>query len=204
MNSDKDESEKFQPADEDVNKELAPVPEDKPAQATDTPSLDGTLGQLNALASAESYLAFSAFSYNGLVEQLEFEQLTHDEAVYAADNCGADWNAQAEKSAKSYLSFSAFSYQGLIEQLEFEGFTTEQATYGADMCGADWNEQAAKSAKSYLSLSSFSRDGLIDHCKVQAVIDVNFDGRRTDAIRQTAAFANYVKQVEQVMSETHE
>ena len=41
-------------------------------------------------------------------------------------------------------------------------------------------------------------------CKVQAVIDVNFDGRRTDAIRQTAAFANYVKQVEQVMSETHE
>lgn len=41
-------------------------------------------------------------------------------------------------------------------------------------------------------------------CKVQAVIDVNFDGRRTDAIRQTTAFANYVKQVEQVMSETHE
>lgn len=41
-------------------------------------------------------------------------------------------------------------------------------------------------------------------CKVQAVIDVNFDGRRTDAIRQTTAFANYVKQVEQVMSKTHE
>lgn len=37
-------------------------------------------------------------------------------------------------------------------------------------------------------------------CKVQAVIN----GRRTDAIRQTTAFANYVKQVEQVMSETHE
>ena len=42
---------------------------------------------------------------------------------------------------------------------------------------------------------------LCNPCKVQAVIDVNFDGRRTDAIRQTAAFANYVKQV---MSETHE
>ena len=41
-------------------------------------------------------------------------------------------------------------------------------------------------------------------CKVQAVIDVHFDGRRTDAIRQTTAFANYVKQVEQIMSETHE
>lgn len=51
---------------------------------------------------------------------------------------------------------------------------------------------------------SFNEFQWRDPCKVQAVIDVNFDGRRTDAIRQTAAFANYVKQVEQVMSETHE
>lgn len=39
---------------------------------------------------------------------------------------------------------------------------------------------------------------------VEPVIDVHFDGRRTDAIRQTTAFTNYVKQVEQIMSETHE
>ena len=44
-----------------------------------------------------------AFSYSGLVEQLEFEQYSHDDAVYAADNCGADWNKQAAKSAKNYL-----------------------------------------------------------------------------------------------------
>ncbi len=37
---------------------------------------------------------------------------------------------------------------------------------------------------------------------VEPVIDVHFDGRRTDAIR--TAFANYVKQIEQIMSETHE
>ena len=126
-----------------------------------------TMGQINALASAESYLAFSAFSYEGLIEQLEYEQYTHEDAVFAADNCGADWNKQALKSAESYLDFSAFSYNGLIEQLEYEKFTTEQATYAADNCGADWNEQAAKSAESYLDFSSFSRGELIDQLEYE-------------------------------------
>lgn len=121
-----------------------------------------SIGQKNALQSAKNYLSFSHFSYEGLISQLEFEKYSHEEAVFAADNCGADWNEQALKSAKSYLSFSHFSYTGLIEQLEFEKFTTEQAKYGADNCGADWYEQAAKSAKSYLEFSQFSRDGLID------------------------------------------
>ena len=121
-----------------------------------------TTEQKNALRSAKSYLAFTAFSYEGLINQLEFEQYTHEDAVFAADNCGADWYEQALKSADSYLDYTAFSYKGLINQLEFEKYTTEQATYAADNCGADWFEQAAKCAKSYLDTMSFSRDGLID------------------------------------------
>ncbi len=120
-----------------------------------------TAGQLSALRSAGSYLSFGAFSYNGLIKQLEYEGFTQEEAQYAADNCGADWCEQAEKSAKNYLGFSAFSYKGLIKQLEYEGFSTEEATYGADRCGADWMEQAAKSAENYLSIMGFSRSGLI-------------------------------------------
>lgn len=141
-----------------------------------------SISQINALASAKSYLSFSAFSHQGLVDQLEFEKFSTEDAVFAADHCGADWDEQALKSAKSYLGFSAFSYSGLIDQLEFEGFTPEQATYGADNCGADWNEQAAKSAKSYLEFSSFSRDGLIDQLEFegftheQAVYGVEANG----------------------------
>lgn len=131
------------------------------------PKVELTMGQINALASAESYLSFSAFSYEGLIKQLEFEEYSHEDAVFAADNCGADWNEQALKSAESYLDFSAFSYSGLIKQLEFEKYTTEQATYAADNCGADWNEQAAKSAKSYLDFSSFSKEGLIDQLEFE-------------------------------------
>lgn len=126
-----------------------------------------TTGQRNALKSAKDYLDFTAFSYEGLVDQLEYEKYSHEDAVYAADNCGADWNEQALKSAKNYLSFTAFSYTGLIQQLEYEQFTKEQATYGADNCGADWNEQAAKSAEDYLSMMSFSKDGLIEQLEYE-------------------------------------
>jgi len=126
-----------------------------------------TMGQRNALGSAKGYLGFTAFSYEGLIGQLEYEGYTYDDAVFAADNCGADWYEQALKSAENYLSFTAFSYTGLINQLEYEKFTTEQATYAADNCGADWYEQAAKSAKNYLDFSSFSRDGLISQLEYE-------------------------------------
>ena len=136
------------------------IGEDNAAQNNTTS--DMTLAQQNALRSAENYLSVMAFSYSGLVDQLEYEGYTTEDAAFAADNCGADWNEQALKSANNYLSFSAFSYSGLIDQLEYEGFTTDQATYGADNCGADWNEQAAKCAQNYLDVMSFSREGLID------------------------------------------
>ena len=76
-----------------------------------------------------------AFSYSGLIEQLEYEGFTTEQATYAADSCAADWNEQAAKSAQSYLDFSDFSREGLIEQLEYEGFTHEQAVFGADSVG---------------------------------------------------------------------
>ncbi len=93
------------------------------------------LGKINALKKAQDYLAFSSFSHKGLVEQLEFEGFTNEEANYGADNCGADWNEQAAKKAQNYLDFSSFSRDGLIEQLEFEGFTHEQALYGVTAVG---------------------------------------------------------------------
>ena len=91
-----------------------------------------TSGQRNALRSEESYLRSSEFSYTGLIEQLEYEGFSNEDATYAADHCGADWKEQAVKCAESYLKYSSFSKSGLIDQLEFEGFTHEQAEYGAD------------------------------------------------------------------------
>lgn len=94
-----------------------------------------TMGEKNALSQADNYLSMMAFSYTGLIEQLEFEGYSKEEATYAADNCGADWNEQAAKKAQDYIDMMSFSRSGLIEQLEFEGFTSEQAEYGATSVG---------------------------------------------------------------------
>lgn len=105
------------------------------AASTEAEKEEVTAGQRNALRSADSYLNFTAFSYTGLIEQLEYAGYTQEEAKYAADNCGADWMEQAAKSAKTYLSFMGFSRSGLIEQLEYAGFTHEQAVYGVEQNG---------------------------------------------------------------------
>ena len=94
-----------------------------------------TLNEHNALSSALDYLDYTAFSYSGLIAQLEYEGFSSEEATYAADNCGADWNEQAVKCAENYISFSSFSRSDLIEQLEYEGFTKKQAEYGVKAVG---------------------------------------------------------------------
>ena len=109
----------------------------KTEQTDNQPSPENTetIGQKNARATAKDYLNYTAFSYSGLVEQLKYEGFTTEEATYAVDNCGADWNEQAAKMAQNYLDYTSFSRSGLIEQLEFEGFTTEQAEYGVQAVG---------------------------------------------------------------------
>ncbi len=116
----------------DVDKSPTPAKtEDKPVPTTPSE----TVSQKNAVRKAKSYLDYSAFSYGGLIAQLEYEQFSHADAVYGADNSGANWNEQAAKKAKSYMEYSAFSRSGLIDQLKYEKFTQEQAEYGASAVG---------------------------------------------------------------------
>lgn len=119
---------------------VEPVPTISPSKSpekvdNDTQKEAITTGQKNALKSAYDYLKYSSFSYKGLIDQLEFEGYTTEEATYAVDNCGADWKMQAEKTAQSYLDYSSFSRQGLIDQLIFEGFTKEEAEHGVSAVG---------------------------------------------------------------------
>ena len=85
-----------------------------------------------AVVSAKSYLDSLNFSYESLLDQLEFDGFSREEAKYGVDNCGADWNEQAVLMAKDYLSYEGYTRSELIEALEYEGFTHAQAVYGAD------------------------------------------------------------------------
>ena len=91
-----------------------------------------SVGKQNALRQANQYLNAMAFSYSGLIEQLEYEGYSTEDATYAVDHCGADWNDEAAKKAEEYLNTMSFSRSGLIEQLEYEGFTHDQAVYGVN------------------------------------------------------------------------
>jgi hypothetical protein len=94
-----------------------------------------TVSQKNAKEMAEQYLNYSAFSRQGLIEQLEYEGFSNIDAEYGADAVNADWMEQAALSAKQYLDSSSFSKQGLIDQLLYEGFTQEEAEYGVSTTG---------------------------------------------------------------------
>lgn len=94
-----------------------------------------TLGQQNAIGSAQNYLDFTGFSRSGLIGQLEYEGFSTEDATFAVDYLGADWNAEAAEKAQSYLEFSSFSRQGLSDQLAYEGFTPEQIEYALGAVG---------------------------------------------------------------------
>ncbi len=100
-----------------------------------------TLAMENALESAQDYLAFSAFSRQGLIDQLSSEYGSGyrvEDATWAVDHLKVNWNEQAVEAAKDYLDFSSFSRQGLIDQLSSpygSQFTVAQATYAVNQIG---------------------------------------------------------------------
>jgi hypothetical protein len=112
-----------------------PDAEDEPTESDEKPAPEETVAQRNAVRAAENYLNYTAFSRDGLIQQLEFEGYETADAEYAVDAIEADWMEQAAKKAEDYLNYTSFSRSGLIEQLEFEGFTREQAEHGADAVG---------------------------------------------------------------------
>lgn len=94
-----------------------------------------TVSQRNAVRAAKQYLNVSAFSRDGLIDQLEYSDYSTEDATFAVDNITVDWNEQAAKAAEQYLNVSAFSRGGLIDQLVYSGFTPAQAAYGASSVG---------------------------------------------------------------------
>ena len=91
--------------------------------------------QQNAVRAAKQYLDYTAFSREGLIQQLEHDDYSTEDATFAVDSITVDWNQQAAKAAKQYLDYTAFSHAGLIDQLEHDGYTSVQAEYGVTAAG---------------------------------------------------------------------
>ena len=115
--------------------ELAPCEKCVLTSANTASSAAPTIGQTNALKSAQQYLKVMPMSRERLIKQLVHDKYSEADATYAADACGADWKEQAAKSAKKYLDIMAMSRDRLIQQLEHDGFTSEEAVYGVEQAG---------------------------------------------------------------------
>lgn len=120
---------------EEKPKEETPKKEEAKEEKNPAKSSGASVSQENALRAAENYINIMPFSKSGLIEQLEFEGYSTEDATFGVEGISVDWNKQAAKAAENYLDMMAFSRSGLIEQLKFEGFTDEQASYGANQVG---------------------------------------------------------------------
>lgn len=116
----------------------------------------------NAIEKAQSYIRFMPFSRKGLIEQLEYNSFSYEDAEYGVDQLGIDWKEQALKKGQSYINMMAFSRKDLIEQLEHDGFSNEEAVYAVDQLGINWKEQALRKGQSYINMMAFSRKDLIE------------------------------------------
>lgn len=94
-----------------------------------------SIGQQNAISKAKSYLSLAGFSRTGIIDQLEFEGFSTEDATFGADNAGADWNAECAEKAKAYLDMTAFSRDALYDQLAFEGFQPAEIDFGLAAVG---------------------------------------------------------------------
>jgi pyruvate/2-oxoglutarate dehydrogenase complex dihydrolipoamide acyltransferase (E2) component len=114
------------------------TPPTAPAPSTPAPSAPTSRlssEQRNAVRAAENYLSVMAFSRSGLIDQLQFEGYSRNDATVAVDEIDPDWRAQAAAAARQYLSVMPFSRSALIDQLVFDGFSRAEAEFGVASIG---------------------------------------------------------------------
>lgn len=125
----KDESDndlkKESESDDDLNKEE----ESDPYSELEPVFYNTIYGNEGAVNSAKIYLKSMAASKTKIISFLKKKGFNEEEAIYGAENCGADWYDQALRMAMSYLNVQEFTYEQLALQLMIEGFTEDEIIY---------------------------------------------------------------------------
>ena len=111
--------------DDELNKE----DESNPYSELEPVFYNNIYGNEGAVNSAKDYLKFMAASKTKIISLLKKKGFTEEEAIYGAENCGADWYDQALRMAMYYLNVQEFTYEQLALQLMIEGFTEDEIIY---------------------------------------------------------------------------
>ena len=118
-------SEKKEELDDDLNKE----DESNPYSELEPVFYNTIYGNEGAVNSAKNYLISMAASKTKIISFLRKKGFSEEEAIYGAENCGADWYDQALRMAMSYLNVQEFTYEQLALQLMIEEFTEDEIIY---------------------------------------------------------------------------
>lgn len=111
--------------DDELNKE----DESNPYSELEPVFYNTIYGNEGAVNSAKDYLKFMAASKTKIISFLKKKGFNEEEAIYGAENCGADWYDQALRMAMFYLNVQEFTYEQLALQLMIEGFTEDEIIY---------------------------------------------------------------------------
>lgn len=83
-----------------------------------------------ARGTAEFYIYYMPFSYQGLIDHLKYMAFTDEEAQFGVDSLDTDWNTMAKKYIEKYYMYHSYSEDELIAELVTAGFSEEQAKAG--------------------------------------------------------------------------
>ena len=108
-------------------------------------------------------------NYDNLVEKLESEGFTRDQAEIGArsaaqslDSQSGDSTDSAIEAAKKYIETGNYTYTSLIDKLQQDGYSTADAEYAANNCGANWKGMAANEAKKLLDGGMTTKEEVVD------------------------------------------
>lgn len=83
-----------------------------------------------ARGTAEFYIYYMPFSYQGMLDHLKYMEFTDEEAQYGVDSLDTDWDTMAKKYIEKYYMYHSYSDEDLLDELVKAGFSEEQAKTG--------------------------------------------------------------------------
>ncbi len=99
-----------------------------------------------ALERARELNSYEIYSATGLEFALINEGVSREDARWAVDNLGEDWNENALEAIHELNQFTMNSRAGMLRDLKQGGFTQEEAQYAVDHAAIDYRENALQTA----------------------------------------------------------
>lgn len=132
---------------------------------------ENALAQLRELLAAHDGTSYGEMKYR-LTEQYGYSE---ENAKYALDSCGVDWDAMLGDRLAVYLSVGGYSRDSLIEILTDEGFDKSAVVKELDAANVNWNEEAVKAVKGNAGYESLGRDYLTDQLEGAGFTDAQIE-----------------------------